>query len=75
MQMNAMGEYFKLQATAYGSVTYDPSTTTAYGFNLDQNQGFQFDYNTGYQFDYNNLGFDYNNYNNTFDYSLVTRWR
>ena len=71
MQRNA--EYFKLQATAYGSVTYDPATTTAYGFNLDQNQGFHLDYNNGYQFDYNNVGFDYNNYNNTFDYSLVTR--
>ena len=52
------------QATAYGSVTYDPSTTTAYGFQLDQNHG--------YQWDYNNVEFDYNNYNDTYDYSLVT---
>ena len=65
----------QFQTTAYGSVTYDPATTTAYGFQLDQNPGYQLDFNNGYQLDYNNVGFDYNNYNNSFDYSLVTEER
>merc|ERR1712062_98796 len=44
-------------ATAYGSVGYDPATTTAYGYQLGLGHG--------YQLDYNELDYNY-----TYDYSL-----